>query len=1046
MGTFGDQAQPRGDRIQDAFAHVVGLDALSRRAYLERLRSDQPDVVDEVESLLQHHGRTGFMGMDEPTGSIPSSLVGAFVAGCTVERLIGYGGMSAVYAAVQDFPRRRVALKIVRRERLGQSARRRLRVEAEALARLEHPSIARVYAAGAERLSVDAEHESPYIVMELVDGALPLTRWADRAGLDARARIELVAMVAEAIDHAHRAGVIHRDLKPGNVIVGDDGVPRVIDFGIAAVTDPSVTAATDVPMGTLAYMSPEQARGEAVDTRSDVWGLGALLHDVLCGQPPFAVEGRGLAEHVERLLHDRPVRVSAAAEARGAAFVRTMPTGIDEVVAKALATDPAERYASAREFGDDVRRLLAGHATHARPDSSWRAGLRFMRRHRVLVGTAASVAVVGIAALALTSLALERASRAAYANAIWAAWGMLERADAGAAHDMLMSADPARRGWEWRHLAARCDQSTWSSPALGQVYGVDWTGDGRVLAASSAGFQCIDPSTGRQRWAASTPDGMAWRVAGSADGGAVGLLRTTALVSYDASGVERARLVIDGAHDLASLPDRRSVFVLREEYVQELDGVTLAESERLSPTLPAVARELSISPDGSLVALGDMAGHVSVMDRRASVRWTVRVPGAPEVIGTCFSPDGSMVAAVGGQTVALLSAVDGAVQWASTSGRNGAHAVCFTPDGQSMLVGGWTEVIERLRVRDGASEAFIAGAFSQVWSIAPEPAGVSIATGCLRAVVQRFPMDGQLGVSRQLIDQMAVRSVVAIGGDRVLASTVSGAVVAQTATGDLIAAGTWLSGGARHGPAAAEGGDEVSTRTGQILARAGDGRLCVAHGASVHWIEPDGSSVALEARGDGARVLDLAMQDGWTAVLWSDGVQWILRSGQPKPVHEIRGCSRGSRAALVDAPHGRAIVFRGADALTTVLDLTSGAESPAPFQIEHPLRGSRSPDGSIIAIGSMDQGAEVALLDAVSLRVLQRCAGHRSPITALAWIGDGSRLASASNDGTVRVWETDSMREALTPLAAQVFDLCWTADGTLWAAGADGTLYRMMVR
>ena len=307
-------------------------------------------------------------------------------------------------------------------------------------------------------------------------------------------------------------------------------------------------------------------------------------------------------------------------------------------------------------------------------------------------------------------------------------------------------------------------------------------------------------------------------------------------------------------------------------------------------------------------------------------------------------------------------------------------------------------------------------------------------------------MDGQLGVSRQLIDQMAVRSVVAIGRDRVLASTVSGAVVAQTATGDLIAAGAWLSGGARHGPAAGERSDEGSTLTGQVLARAGDGRLCVAHGASVHWIEPDGSRVALEARDDGARVLDLAIQDGWTAVLWSDGVQWILRSGQPKPIHETRGCSRGSRAALVDAPHGRAIVFRGADAPTTVLDLASGAESPAPFQIEHPLRGSRSTDGSIIAIGSMDQAAEITLLDAASLQVLQRCAGHRSPITALAWIGDGSRLASASNDGTVRVWETDSMREALTPLAAQVFDLCWTADGTLWAAGADGALYRMTVR
>ena len=1021
----GDHVPSRGDRIQDAFAHAAELDALSRRAWLERLRSEQPDIVDEVESLLQHHGRTGFMGLDEPTGSIPSSLVGAFVAGCTVERLIGYGGMSAVYAAVQDFPRRRVALKIVRRERLGDSARRRLRVEAEALARLEHPSIARVYAAGAERLSVDAEHESPYIVMELVDGALPLTRWADRGGLDARERIELVAMVAGAIDHAHRAGVIHRDLKPGNVIVGEDGVPRVIDFGIAAVTDPSVTAATDAPMGTLAYMSPEQARGAAVDTRSDVWGLGALLHDVLCGQPPFAVEGRALADHVERLLHDRPVPVSEAASARGSAFVRTMPVGIDDVVAKALATDPAERYASAHEFAEDVRRLLAGEAIRARPDSSWRAAARFVRRHRVLVATAATVAGFGITALVLTSIALEGASRSAYANAIWAAWGMLERADASAAHDMLMSADPARRGWEWRHLAARCDQSTWTAQAPGQVYGVDWTPDGRVLAASSSGFQCIDPVSGRERWRAATPDGVAWRVAGVADGGAVGVLHTTAVVSYDASGIERARLAIDGAHDLAPLPDRRSVLVLREEYVQELDGITLAEFARLAPKLPAVARELSISPDGTHVALGDMAGHVSVMDRQGSVRWTVRVPGAPEVIGTCFSPDGAMVAAVGGQTVALLSVGDGAIRWASTSGRNGARAPCFTPDGRSLLVGGWTEVIERLRVEDGSVEALIAGAFSQVWSIAPEPKGTSIATGCLRSVVQRFPMDAELRVPRQPLDQAALRSVVPLARDRVLASTMSGKVV------ELLA----------REPTVTE-----LPMSAQVVARTADGMLCVARDARVRWIMPKGAIVELEQRDGDVRVADLSMQDGWTAVLWTDGVQWILRCGEPKPVHRTEGSWRGSRAALIDADHGRAIIFRGSHGPTTLLDLATGGESPAPFEIEHPMRGARSPDGTVIAIGSMDQGAEVALLDAVSLRVLHRCAGHRSPITALAWIDDGSRLASGSNDGTVRVWETDSMREALTPLAAQVFDLCWTADGTLWAAGADGTLYRMMVR
>jgi WD40 repeat protein/tRNA A-37 threonylcarbamoyl transferase component Bud32 len=1006
----------RADRIQSGFAQAADLDPLARRAFLERLRSEQPDIADEIESLLTHHDGGGAAGFDEPTGSIPSSLIGAFVAGCTVERLVGYGGMSAVYAALQDFPRRRVALKIVRRERLGASARRRLRVEAEALARLQHPGIARVFAAGAERLSVDAEHESPYIVMEFIDGALPLTRWADRQGLDARERLALLVDIADAIDHAHAAGVIHRDLKPGNVIVGHDGVPRVIDFGIAAVANPSVTAATDAPMGTLAYMSPEQARGEPVDVRSDVWGLGALGYDLLVGRPPFEVQGRALAEHVDRLLHDRVQQVGPGARAAGRseAFLRSMPVGTNDVLGKALATEPGERYRSARELADDLRRLLSGESLAARPDSSWRASRRFVRRHRVLAGAVTAVASVGTAALVMTSVALERANDAAYANAIWAAWGMLERNDASAAHDMLVSVDGARRGWEWRHLAARCDQSVWTTPAPGQVYGVEWCEPDRVLATAGSEFLCLDGRTGDVRWRTDLRDGVAWRVVGAADGGAVGVLHTTAVVSLDADGHECARMVIDGAHDLAALPGRREVAVLREEYVQVLDAVTLAERERLAPALPAVARELSIAPDASVMAMGDMSGHVSLVERDGRVRWSVRVPGAPEVIGTAFSSDGSMVAAVGGPSVALLSTADGSVRWVSTTGRNGARSACFTPDGLSVLVGGWTEAIERIWVADGASEAFISGAFSQVWSLAPEPGGTNVVAGSFRGVIQRFPMDAQMTIARQRIGEGSLLSLVPVGSDRVRATSVVGdeAVCAADGRMELV-------------------GSHEAVR-GSIAA----------------WRGADGVELAIEPPTDaaGQRVRDVSSRDGWTGVVWGNGVMAIYAPGQRAPRFTARGAGRGARAPLVDPARSRAIMFRGSEGPTEAVDLRSGATSVVPFRIEHPSVGALSPDGRLLAIGSMDRDAEVMLLDAATLKVLHRCAGHRSPVTALAWLDDGSRLASASSDGTVRVWQTTTMREALTPMAVLAYALAWTDDGTLWAAGADGAVYRAQVR
>jgi WD40 repeat protein len=172
----------------------------------------------------------------------------------------------------------------------------------------------------------------------------------------------------------------------------------------------------------------------------------------------------------------------------------------------------------------------------------------------------------------------------------------------------------------------------------------------------------------------------------------------------------------------------------------------------------------------------------------------------------------------------------------------------------------------------------------------------------------------------------------------------------------------------------------------------------------------------------------------------------IYGPGQRAPVFTARGAGRGARAPLVDPARGRAIVFRGSEGPTEVLDLRTGATSAVPFRIEHPSVGALSPDGRLLAIGSMDRDAEVTLLDAATLKVLHRCAGHRSPVTALAWLDDGSRLASASSDGTVRVWQTTTMREALTPMAVLAYALAWTDDGTLWAAGADGAVYRAQVR
>lgn len=205
--------------------------------------------------------------------------------------------MGTVYAAVQDRPRREVALKVISGG--GRSvAAQRFEAEAETLGRLRHDGIAQVYGAGIEHTPFGLQ---PYFAMELVEGE-PLDEYASSCGLGTRGKAALIARVADAMEHAHRKGVVHRDLKPENVLVTAEGQPKVLDFGIARIVGDSTLAATTMTregqiLGTLAYMAPEQLTGQSsdVDARADVYALGAMLFELVCGHPPLQVAGLSLS-------------------------------------------------------------------------------------------------------------------------------------------------------------------------------------------------------------------------------------------------------------------------------------------------------------------------------------------------------------------------------------------------------------------------------------------------------------------------------------------------------------------------------------------------------------------------------------------------------------------------------------------------------------------------------------------------------------------------------------------------------------------------------
>ncbi len=425
-------------RDDDLFGEALELPVMERAAFLDRVCNGDFALRARVEALLAGFDRAGQF-LEQPLAGNPTRPLdeqpGDIIGPYTLIEKIGEGGCGAVYLAEQKSPiRRRVALKIIK---LGMDTRQviaRFSGERQALALMDHPDIARVLDAGA------TEAGRPYFVMDLVDG-VPITRFCDEHRLSVPVRLDLFARVCLALQHAHQKGIIHRDVKPSNIlVVMRDGVPapRVIDFGIAKATQERLTDQTlltgiDQVIGTPAYMSPEQAdhREADIDTRSDIYSLGVLLYELLTGRLPFdpdALRNAGL-EKVRQLLREtEPARPSLqvaalpAVEGRLEAERRATTAGglvaalqgdLDWIVMRCLEKERDRRYGSAQELADDLRRHLHREPVMARPPSTWYRASRFVSRHRV---ACASAVIIALTLVTGTIVSVDQAVRATRAE------------------------------------------------------------------------------------------------------------------------------------------------------------------------------------------------------------------------------------------------------------------------------------------------------------------------------------------------------------------------------------------------------------------------------------------------------------------------------------------------------------------------------------------------------------------------------------------------------------------------------------------------------
>ncbi|MCA8948045.1 MAG: protein kinase [Planctomycetes bacterium] len=624
---------------------------------LDRLLTDHPGCRDALNRRLRSM-TAGFGLLDRAGRQLSAAPTPSHIGPYRICELLGQGGFGVVYRAEQLEPVRRVvALKVLHPRRFDERSQWRFQTERQTLARMEHRNIAQMLDAGSTPDGL------LFFAMEFVDGE-PITSWCDHHRRDIEARLELFLAVCGAVQHAHQRGVVHRDLKPGNILVkteGDTPVAKVIDFGVAKVleTDEVDALATrdGALIGTPAYMSPEQAAGQPVDIRTDVYALGVLLYELLAGGLPFPAEnfdGKGIAEVARVVREDEPRRMTTTAQAnevgldRAAASRGASPTALlavlrgdlEWVVRRAMAKDPEQRYASVAGLIDDIAAYRRREPVSAREPEALYLLRRFVARHRlaVSVSTAIAVAILVVFVVLVRLLdeidsarrtAVERGDAAeinGYAAHLAAANAALAAGDMLNARHHLDDAAPRHRGWEWRYLAGQCETSLVAieCPDGRRCRGVVWLDERRLCVLYLDGtVEVRDGDDGTLLAQPITLDGEFQDVCfdRSREHLVATVRRFSQVVAIDTRSWQTTALFditqaaaedYSGIRALTMAPDDRTVAISDNTGSVTLLDVDGERPPRLLCRTRPFAAGLSFTPDGERLVFGTMAGWIEV--------------------------------------------------------------------------------------------------------------------------------------------------------------------------------------------------------------------------------------------------------------------------------------------------------------------------------------------------------------------------------------------------------------------------------------------------
>lgn len=1092
VGRHVSEVSPPNFESESARLAAILADVRARRATGELLSDEDvlaqhADLAPRLESelrklaLVQRARRlAGLPGGASTLGRTASADMSSRLA---VDAIPGYeilaeihgGSQGVVYHAIQKSTGREVAIKVLKHGPFADAYdHMRFAREVQVLGALRHPNIVSIHDSG-------SAGGYAYFVMDYIDGE-PLDAFVAGGSRDIGAIVRLFVKICDAVSAAQVRGVVHRDLKPGNIRIDRRGEPHVLDFGLARI-DPStaVSAAggasaafaerahatvtqTGQFVGSLPWASPEQAEGLAgnVDLRTDVYSLGVMLYQALTGRFPYPVSG-SLSSVLDHIQNTPPARPSAVR--------REIDDEIETIVLKCLQKDRERRYQSAGELSQDLHRYLRGEPIDAKRDSHLYVLRKQLRRYRVPVGAAVAVfasLIVGIIATTRATWRAQRAETVALEQAFeesrlrrkadWETYkACLAAADAALALNntvtakaRLDAAPPALRGWEWRHLRARLDQSlaeyqlpapaaTRFAPAPdGRTIYVVLV-DGRLLA--------FEPMTGISREVLTLRDDLVTALAISQDGQrlAIGFRGGAVAIRLCRDGREVRRFQAHAGGPVTALAFSRDGRLLASgggSSPAEVDAIRVwdaesGEARAVLGTSPAWTNALAFGADARLLASGHTktAAGVRFWDVQSARELTYVDYQGLDVAQIAFSPDGALLA-VASQDSAIRVYDARGTELRTLSGHTASVShVSFSKDGArlasasvDLTVRVWdmatgaaiscrrghlNPVTEAAFLSDGEDRLVslsLVDSTLRLWDAAPLDEPATFDTGKYFVIFVAFSSDGgKLFTHQRCWDTSTIQPLARLAAQEGWETT------SWVAAGELLA---WTVNPSGDGRCAVfrEGRPLIELQDALLfrpIASPNGGRLAFALRRGVLQLRrADDGELTHEIEIDAKKVSGASFSyDGQSLVTWtSDGrwVIWDVTTGSPT----LSG--RHGTAQIVNAAFSRddrLLATASYDGAARICDAASGNElhelrpTGAPVGDQGVVWSvAFSPDGTRLATGSKDR--RIRLWDVATGQELVALTRHAGTVMCLDWSPDGTQLASGGFDGTVCLWDS----------------------------------------